>query len=54
VDSDGCTDCFIDDGYTCPIIGQPCETICGDDLLKGDEDCEDGNSNDNDGCEDCI
>lgn len=27
-----------------------CETVCGDELIKGDEECDDGNLNDEDGC----
>lgn len=43
---DGCSSvCEEEDGWTCPIPGEPCEEICGDDLVVGDEVCDDGDDN---------
>jgi cysteine-rich repeat protein len=48
---DGCRlDCkVIEQGFICPVPGQPCGT-CGDGILDSDEDCDDGNNADMDGC----
>ncbi len=57
-DGDGCTsDCHVEDGWTCSKAGKPCtedsddtEDICGDGKLADNEDCDDGNTEDGDGC----
>ena len=49
----GCTKtCQIVDGYTCPTWGQPCiiSAKCGDGILTSTETCDDGNTQDGDGC----
>lgn len=47
---DGCSAiCDIEVGWECLTPGQPCQTVCGDGILKGTEDCDD-NSNDGVGC----
>ncbi len=49
----GCTKtCQIVDGYTCPEWGQPCilTAKCGDGILTSTETCDDGNTDDGDGC----
>ena len=38
------------EGYTCRVSGATCETVCGDGLRVGSENCDDGNSADGDGC----
>ena len=41
--NDGCSDaCLIEEGWEC--IGQPsaCETICGDLIIAGNEECDNG------------
>ena len=38
------------EGYTCGVSGATCETVCGDGLRVGSENCDDGNSADGDGC----
>ncbi|MFO0738411.1 MAG: DUF4215 domain-containing protein [Labilithrix sp.] len=55
---DGCTaECAVEAGYTCPNVGGsggPCVKVpantCGDAIVAGAEQCDDGNSNDLDGC----
>lgn len=50
---DGCSeDCSLEDGFTCPVVGAPCERakICGDGRQVGDEECDDGNTDNQDGC----
>jgi fibro-slime domain-containing protein len=56
---DGCTaDCsMVEAGYTCPNVGGsggPCSLVpvpmCGDGVLAGNEQCDDGNTASNDGC----
>jgi fibro-slime domain-containing protein len=51
---DGCDDlCKVeaDDGYYCPIPGQPCvKQVCGDGVRTRDEVCDDGNTLPGDGC----
>ena len=59
MDGDGCSSiCPIEDGWTCDHEGDAgpdeCEEICGDGLVVGDEDCDDGNETDDDGCTDCF
>ena len=40
---DGCSGtCVIEEGWTCPE-GSSCTPICGDSLIKGFEECDDGN-----------
>ena len=50
--NDGCSaDCStIEDGYLCPTVGSACDPICGDGLVKGNEACDDGNTDNLDGC----
>lgn len=43
VAGDGCsTDCAIEDGYACPAPGVACRPVCGDGLVLGREQCDDG------------
>jgi cysteine-rich repeat protein len=44
----------VETGYTCthPVNGRDtCSEICGDGLMLGYFECEDGNSNNDDGCD---
>ena len=61
VDGDGCSsDCKIEDGWLCRVgpgrtvsyyYPSVChERICGDGILEGPEECDDGNTVDGDGC----
>lgn len=52
VSGDGCDEnCnMIETGFECPVPGQPCNAICGDGLIRGDEQCDDGNTTGGDGC----
>ena len=49
---DGCSViCKIEDGWACPVVGQPCVSTCGDGVRAvGAETCDDGNLVDGDGC----
>ena len=50
---DGCTPlCQREEGWTCPVPGQPCTRVvtCGDGVLAAPESCDDGNTKDGDGC----
>ena len=55
---DGCSSgCVVEDGWTCSDAGEPCEKksdadtdVCGDGKITGEEKCDDGNSEDGDGC----
>jgi len=50
---DGCsTICQLEDGWSCPTPGQPCQrtATCGDGLVQGSEQCDDGNMASGDGC----
>jgi fibro-slime domain-containing protein len=56
---DGCSaDCtLVEPGYTCPNVngsGGPCtkapDNVCGDGIIAGTEQCDDGNKNSSDGC----
>ena len=48
---DGCSaTCTIETGWICPTLMEPCRPICGDVLLYGNEECEDGNIINGDGC----
>ncbi|MBO4349834.1 MAG: DUF4886 domain-containing protein, partial [Proteobacteria bacterium] len=57
-DGDGCTsDCHVEEGWECSQPGNPCtekpvdaEAVCGDGELAEGEDCDDGNTEDGDGC----
>ncbi len=55
---DGCTaDCrAIEDGWLCPTPGEPCEdtNFCGNDLVTGEEECDDANADPDDGCDGCV
>ena len=52
-----CTDCLngicsqCDLGFV--LISNNCPPICGDSLLRGDEECDDGNLIPYDGCYEC-
>ena len=40
---DGCSStCQIEEGFTCPVEGSACGGICGDGLVRGEEECDDG------------
>jgi len=39
----------IEEGWTCE--NNQCTTICGDSLIKGEEECDDGNQIDTDECD---
>jgi len=49
---DGCTDCFIVDGYDCDG-GDCAQTRCGNGAVERGEQCEDGNDEPYDGCHRC-
>jgi cysteine-rich repeat protein len=52
VDGDGCSSsCVTEEGYECLEHGSACETICGDGLVRGAEECDDGNKLPLDGVE---
>src|SRR4051812_46629333 len=46
---DGCSaTCRVEPGWLCPTPGAACVAIkCGDKIVAGQEDCDDGNTNDN-------
>eukprot|EP00960_Hanusia_phi_P074031 768137-Hanusia_phi.AAC.17 len=50
----GCSDiCTIEAGFSCMMTSRnvsSCSTICGDGLVKGKEQCDDGNTRNGDGC----
>jgi len=53
VSGDGCdATCQIEPGYVCPVANAACRTICGDGLVLGREQCDDGNVAAADGCSD--
>ena len=60
--NDGCTQCRIDVGWTCPINNEGqtsfCEKVdpCGNGIFEPElgETCDDGNNDDNDGCMRCV
>ncbi|MEA2697873.1 MAG: hypothetical protein QOI66_2144, partial [Myxococcales bacterium] len=38
-------------GWVCPTVGQPCvRTVCGNGMVEGSEQCDDGNNDMGDGC----
>ncbi|MCC6622323.1 MAG: DUF4215 domain-containing protein [Deltaproteobacteria bacterium] len=40
---DGCDgSCFVETGWACPELGEPCSEVCGDGFVVGDERCDDG------------
>jgi len=50
---DGCSaDCStVEDGFVCPVPGEPCtSSVCGDGILDPEEACDDGNQTPLDGC----
>lgn len=52
---DGCSNsCVVEVGWRCSggnVSSQDvCNAICGDNVRRGSEQCDDGNMNDNDGC----
>lgn len=49
---DGCSaSCQLEDGFACDTPGAPCRaTLCGDGVVEGTEDCDDGNDQIGDGC----
>jgi fibro-slime domain-containing protein len=61
VSGDGCSStCQIEpqdpdgNGWSCPPAGGPCtRTVCGDGIVEGNEQCDDGNSLPFDGCYKC-
>lgn len=53
VPNDGCTNCVIDPGFTCriapisstnPKLISICTSTCGDGIVSGAEECDDGNN----------
>ena len=43
--ADGCSDlCQVEDGWVCQDVPAQCESICGDNLVVGNEECDDGNT----------
>ncbi|CAK57758.1 unnamed protein product (macronuclear) [Paramecium tetraurelia] len=47
-----CSKCF-DQGWELNLSINKCITICGDQIVAGDEQCDDGNDLKNDGCYEC-
>ncbi|CAD8194238.1 unnamed protein product [Paramecium pentaurelia] len=47
-----CFECNVS-GYMLDIINNKCIEHCGDGVIIGSEECEDSNSNPNDGCDNC-
>jgi fibro-slime domain-containing protein len=58
ISGDGCSStCAVEPGFTCPNVnatGGPCVAVppdtCGDAIVTGTEQCDDGNTSSNDGC----
>jgi fibro-slime domain-containing protein len=55
-DGDGCdASCQLEPGWICQSPGAPCQAAtCGDGIIAGNEQCEDGNAAANDGCSDAC
>jgi fibro-slime domain-containing protein len=53
---DGCdASCKREPGWLCPVAGAACRAAdCGDGIIAGVEECEDGNDDDLDGCASCM
>lgn len=50
-------DCLVEDGWKCLQDDKisKCMTVCGDSKVRGNEECDDGNTFNSDGCsKDCI
>jgi fibro-slime domain-containing protein len=53
----GAADCQLEPGFSCPIVGAACLPLCGDGLIVGREQCDDGVDSDTgapasgDGCD---
>ena len=48
---DGCgAGCAVESGYACEGEPSACATVCGDGIVAGTEECDDGNTASNDGC----
>ena len=50
---DGCTYCLIDTDYTCSTITLTSPSVCvmcGNEVVEGMEECDDGNASNGDGC----
>ncbi|MBN2717550.1 MAG: DUF4215 domain-containing protein [Deltaproteobacteria bacterium] len=53
-DGDGCSgSCEIETGYICPYQGGLCIADCGDEIVTGGEECDDGNDDMSDDCHEC-
>ncbi|CAD8089132.1 unnamed protein product [Paramecium sonneborni] len=48
-----CLEC-IQDGWQLNLIDMNCQPICGDQIVLGNEQCDDGNDKENDGCANCF
>lgn len=49
-DGDGCSeDCEVENGFSCPVVGLPCEE-CGNGVKESTEGCDDGDRTNGDGC----
>lgn len=52
VAGDGCdASCQLEEGFTCPVPGARCRPTCGDGLVRGREQCDDGGIAAGDGCD---
>lgn len=50
---DGCSvDCQVEEGFSCPVPNAACRPVCADGLVRGHEQCDDGNAEPLDGCND--
>eukprot|EP00439_Symbiodinium_sp_Y106_P057072 s365_g8.t1 len=47
---EGCKKCKLVPGYECPVPGEPCQAVCGDHKAVKMEDCDEADSDKNDGC----
>lgn len=53
VSSGSCQSCATSctcDGWVLPKVSGVCSTLCGDGFKIGNEECDNGNTNDHDGC----